>query len=105
DENMNHIGLSASYSPTDKIGFYLRYVYSKVNDLSELNDDERVVKRTHHTVFSELRFRLEETSELIAQYGVGNTGGILESTYTPFGGGVPTLDTQHIFRVYYRKKF
>jgi hypothetical protein len=105
DENMNHIGLSASYLPTEKIGFYLRYVYSKVNDLSELNDNTRVVKRTHHTVFSEVRFRLEETSELIAQYGVGNTGGILESTYTPFGGGVPTLDTQHIFRVYYRKKF
>ncbi|MCF7873614.1 MAG: hypothetical protein K9L84_02630 [Candidatus Omnitrophica bacterium] len=105
DENMNHIGVSASYLPNEKIGFYLRYVYSKVNDLSELNNDSRVVKRTHHTVFSEVRFRLEETSELIAQYGVGNTGGILESTYTPFGGGVPTLDTQHIFRVYYRKKF
>ncbi len=105
DENMNHIGLSASYLPTEKIGIYLRYVYSKVNDISELNDDARVVKRTHHTVFSELRYRLEESSELIAQYGVGSAGGILESTYTPFGGGVPTLDTQHIFRVYYRKKF
>jgi hypothetical protein len=105
DENMNHIGVSASYLPTEKLGFYLRYVYSKVNDLSELNEDSRVVKRTHHTVFSEVRFRLEKTSELIAQYGVGNSGGILESTYTPFGGGVPTLDTQHIFRVYYRKKF
>lgn len=105
DENMNHVGISASYLPTEKISFYLRYVYSRANDLSELNEDSRVVKRTHHTVFSEVRFRLEKTSELIAQYGVGNSGGILESTYTPFGGGVPTLDTQHIFRVYYRKKF
>jgi len=105
DDNTNHLGFEISYLPTEKLGFYGRYVYSKCKDISELNEDSRTEERSHHTFFSEARFRIKEDSELIAQYGVGGIAGIAESTYSPFGGGVATLDTQHIVRVYYRKKF
>jgi len=105
DDNTNHIGLEISYLPTEKIGLYGRYVYSRCKDISELNEDSRVEKRSHHTFFSEVRLRIKKDSELIAQYGVGGIAGAAESTYSPFGGGVATLDTQHIARVYYRKKF
>ncbi len=105
DDNTNHIGLEVSYSPIEKLGLYGRYVYSRANDISELNEDGRVENRPHHTFFSEVRLGLKEGSELIAQYGVGSIAGIADSTYSPFGGGVATLDTQHIVRFYYRKKF
>ena len=105
DDNTNHIGLEVSYLPVEKLGLYGRYVYSRANDISELNEDGRVENRGHHAFFSEARLRLKEDSELIAQYGVGGIAGVAESTYSPFGGGVATLDTQHIVRVYYRRKF
>ena len=105
DDNMNHIGIEAAYTPFKKLGFYVRYVYSRVKDITELNEQNSVSKDTHHSVFSEIRYNLEENSELVAQYGVGNISGLSYSSYTPFGGGVATLDTEHIFRLTYRKKF
>jgi hypothetical protein len=106
DDNMNHFGIEVAYFPLKKLGLYLRYAYiPKVFDISELNDNKEVRERSHQYVFSEIRLRIDKESELVAQYGVGSTAGIGTSTYTPFGGGVPTLDTQHIFRIYYHKKF
>lgn len=105
DDNMNHIGLEVSYLPAEKLGLYLRYVYSRANDISELDQYSQVARNSHHTIFSELKLRIEDDSELVAQYGVGNIGSIANTVSTPFGGGVATLDTQHIVRVYYRKKF
>jgi len=105
DDNMNHIGIEASYTPFERLGFYARYVYSRVKDITELNEQDSVTKDSHHTVFTEIRYNLEENSELVAQYGVGNISGLSYSSYTPFGGGVATLDTEHIFSLTYRKKF
>ncbi|MFH1902021.1 MAG: hypothetical protein ABIK26_07210 [Candidatus Omnitrophota bacterium] len=105
DDNMNHTGLEVEYLPFEKLGFYFRYVYSRCKDISELANDTRVAKRSHHNLFNEVRLRLEENSELVAQYGVGSFAGMETVSYTPFGGGVAVLDTQHIFRLYYRKKF
>ena len=105
DDNTNHIVFELKYSPIEKLGFFGRYVYSKANDISELNENGSVENRSHHTFFSEVRLELKESSELIAQYGVGSVAGIADSSYSPLGGGIATLDTQHIVRVYYRKKF
>lgn len=106
DENMNHLGLEASYIMDDKVGFYLRYVYSRVNNLSDFNHGDGIVNKTgHHNVFSEIKYFLNQKSELIFQYGAGGYGFISTPTDTPFGGGVAALDTQHIVRVYYRRKF
>ncbi|MCK4912316.1 MAG: hypothetical protein KAS05_01185, partial [Candidatus Omnitrophica bacterium] len=42
DDNTNHIGLELNYSPTEKLGFHGRYVYSRANDISELNENGSV---------------------------------------------------------------
>ncbi|MCK4912924.1 MAG: hypothetical protein KAS05_04290, partial [Candidatus Omnitrophica bacterium] len=105
DDNTNHIGLELNYSPTEKLGFHGRYVYSRANDISELNENGSVENRSHHTFFSEVKLELKEDSELIGQYGVGSIAGTADSSYSPLGGGIATLDTQHIVRVYYRRKF
>lgn len=106
DDNMNHIGFEGAYIFNNKLGVYLRYVYSRANNLRQLFENQQVVKTSHHSVFSEINYRMDEKSELVAQYGVGGYGDISTmGTYTPYGGGLATLDTQHIVRVYYRRKF
>ncbi len=106
DENMNHLGLEASYIMDNKLGFYLRYVYARANNLRDYDHGKGRVNRTgHHNVFTEAKYRVDAESEIIAQYGVGGYGLVATPTETPFGGGVAVLDTQHIFRLYYRRKF
>ena len=105
DDNANHIGLEIGCFPLDKLGFYIRYMYTRAKDISELNDNGIATERSYHNVFSEIRLRYKKDEELVFQYGVGGMVGIDAPTYTPFGGGTPVLDIQHIFRIYYRKKF
>jgi len=105
DDNTNHIGFEIDYNPLEKLGLYLRYAYSKPKDISELNEDSKVEKRSHHYFFFEARCRATEDSEFVGQYGVGTTAYVGLPTYTPFGGNPPVLDLQHILRLYYRRKF
>ena len=105
DDNVNHIGLELAYQPLKNLGFYLRYTYSKMYDYSELNDNQGANEDSHHNFFSEVRFSPWEDNEFILQYGVGSVTPIGVSIGSPFGGSLPVLDTQHIFRVYYRRKF
>ena len=105
DDNSNHIGLEISYVPVKKLALYFRYVFSRVKDISELNENGTVQKHNHHDIFCEARLRFTKDSELVTQYGVGISAFSGTSTYSPYGGSVPTLDTEHIFRMYYRRKF
>jgi len=104
DENMNHTGLEIEYFPLDKLGFYFRYVFSRAKSISELATHNRVIKKSHHNVFLEVKYKAFENDEFILQYGVGKEN-YLDATFTPYGGGLPALDTQHIVRVYYKKRF
>lgn len=105
DDNVNHISLETAYMPLDKLGFYLKYTYSKMNDYTELNDGQTTGKNSHHNFFAEMRYRPVGDSEFILQYGVGGITPISVSTGSPFGGGIPVLDTQQVVRAYYRRKF
>ncbi|MDD5347843.1 MAG: hypothetical protein PHT59_04440 [Candidatus Omnitrophica bacterium] len=104
-DDMNHIGLEVGYLPTEKLGLYLRYTYSIWNDLDRLvaGDTKSV---GHHNVFLAGRYRPSEDDELVLEYGVSPNYPLMElSSTNPFGGGLQTIDTQHIIRLYYRRKF
>ncbi len=105
DSNFNHIGLEAAYLPVEKLALYARYTYSYMNDYSELNNNQGVNQHSHHNFFSEIRYRPLDDREIIFQYGVGGLVPIGVITGSPFGGSLPVLDTQHIIRMFYRKKF
>ena len=105
DDNFNHIGLEVAFTPCRKLGFYLRYAYSRMYDYSELNDGQGLNLRSHHNFFSEARYRVTDDSEFIMQYGAGGVLPIGVDSTSPFGGSLPVLDTQHIVRAYYRRKF
>jgi hypothetical protein len=103
-DNMNHVGIEMSYMPTKKTGIVLKYTYSRWKDLDRLvNGITKPVG--HHNFFGEFRYLPSKDDEFILQYGEGNTSAIGNITFDPFGGSLLTIDTQHIIRAYYRRKF
>ncbi|MCF7916702.1 MAG: tetratricopeptide repeat protein [Candidatus Omnitrophica bacterium] len=105
DNNINHAGIEVEYLPIENLGLYFSYVWSRWNDLDRMADGEGVFFEDHHNFFTEARWLVSESDSLILQYGVSGRGVLSEFLYDPYGGTLSTLDTQHIFRVYYRKQF
>lgn len=104
-DNMNHIGMELIYMPIKKLGMLFKYTYSRVQDLDRLQSG--ITNPVgHHNFFSEFRYLPSKDDEMILQYGVGDTSSIGNvSSIDPYGGSMLTLDTQHIIRAYYRRKF
>lgn len=105
DNNMNHIGFEASYVFSKKLGFYLQYTYSRLNDITLMREGKSKYYLEHHDFFSELRYKFSSDDEFVMQYGESGRSPVAITSFDPFGGSVATLDTQHIFRLYYRRKF
>jgi hypothetical protein len=106
DDNINHIGFETSYMPTKKIGLNFKYTYSRWNDLTRmLTGAYDKIYLGHHNVFVEFRYFPSQYDELVLQYGESGRAPIATVAFDPFGGGSPVLDTQHIVRGYYRRKF
>jgi len=104
-DNMNHVGLEVTYMPTKKMGMLFKYIYSRCQDLEDLQNGDTSITG-HHNFFSEFRYLPSKEDEFILQYGVGDTSSINNlSSLDPYGGGMLTLDTQHIIRAYYRRRF
>jgi hypothetical protein len=109
DSNLNHVGLEVAYSPTPKFGIFLKYTFSRWQDLDKLTSGESTKMFAHHNAFIEFMYRKSSFENLVFQYGEASRdpymGGILDVGWDPYGGSVETLDTEHIFRLYYRRKF
>ncbi len=103
-DNMNHVGLELAYMPTPKIGMMFKYVYSRSQDVNRLvaGITEPV---GHHNFYSEFRYLPSKDDEIVLQYGEGNSSAIGSLNLDPYGGSMLTLDTQHIIRAYYRRRF
>lgn len=105
DDNINHIGLEVTYLPTKKFGFFFRYTFSRWNALDRMINGLDKIYLSHHNFATEFRYMPTELEEFILQYGESGIAPIGTVTYDPFGGSLATLDTRHILRMYYRKKF
>lgn len=109
NDNMNHVGMEVTYMPTPKLGISFKYIYSRSKDLIQLPSSDYGLTDNvvgHHNFFSEFRYLPSKDDELILQYGVGDTSSIGNmSSIDPYGGSMLTLDTQHIIRAYYRRRF
>jgi hypothetical protein len=104
-DNMNHVGIELTYMPVKKLGVSFKYTYSRCQDVDPLQNGLTEVTR-HHNFFSEFRYLPSKDSELIFQYGVGDTNSIAnQASFDPYGGNLITLDTQQIIRAFYRQRF
>lgn len=105
DSNINHTGIEIEYFPSDKLSFYFKYVYSKWNDINRILYPEGDLCQDHHNFFFETKYQPTSSDEIIFQYGVFTKGEVGELLFDPYGGTLSVLDTQHIFRIFYRKTF
>lgn len=104
DSNMNHIGFEAFYMLWKKFGIATKYTYSRWKDPQSLKDG-RTHAIGHHNLFTELRYLPSKDEEFAVLYGVGGSQGIALQSYDPFGGSLATIDTEHLIRLYYKRKF
>ena len=106
DDNINHFGTTVRYDFTPKLTGYLKYTYSKAYNLYRLNTSGDLKYEDHHNVFIELDYSVSEYGLLTIQFGEGSVvSPVWGATASPFGDFYPTLDTQHILRIYYQGKF
>ena len=105
DNNMNHAGVELEFKPNDKFSFFTRYVYSIMNDVNRFAAGDSDISANHHNFFAEVALNPTPTDSLVLQYGVYTHGYVGELLFDPWGGTMTTLDTQHLARIYYRKKF
>jgi hypothetical protein len=100
--------MEITYMPTEKIGMSFKYIYSRCKDIYYNGTDYLLTDDVvgHHNFFSEFRYMPSKDDEFSMQYGVGDTSSLGNiASLDPYGGSMLTLDTQHIIRVYYRRKF
>ncbi len=105
DDNMNHAGLEVAYRPLRRLAFFFKYTYARWVDMLELNASGREIYYGHHNIFFETRVNVDPSSELVFMFGVGGLTPVGTTSYDPFGGALAVLDTQHIVRLFYRKRF
>jgi hypothetical protein len=106
DDNMNHFGVGLKYEFTPKLTGFLKYTFSKAYNLYRLNTSGDLKYQNHHNVFMEFDYSITEYGFLVIQLGEGSAASPVWSyTASPFGDFYPTLDTQHIIRIYYNGKF
>ena len=103
-DGMNHVGLELTYMPVPKIGMHFRYIYSRAQGLDRLRAGITNLV-SYHNFSGEFRYLPSKDDELIMQYGVGEASILGNTVFDPYGGSMLTLDTQHIIRMYYRRKF
>ncbi len=108
DDNMNHVGFEMAYKPVPKIDLFFKYNYSRWQDLDRL-----ILGSTklygHHNLFAEFMYHQSQNEDFVLQYGEASrnpVNGTIENVgWDPYGGSLRTIDTRHIIRAYYRRKF
>ncbi|MFC1667465.1 hypothetical protein ACFL0P_06370 [Candidatus Omnitrophota bacterium] len=106
DDNINHFGTTLKYKFNPKMTGYLKYTFSKAYNLYRLITSGDLKYEDHHNVFIELDYNVSEYGLLTIQFGEGSVvSPVWGATASPFGDFYPTLDTQHILRVYYQGRF
>ncbi len=106
DDNINHFGATLKYEFNKRLTGFLKYTFSKAYNLYRLNTSGDLKYQDHHNVFIELDYNVTEYGLLVIQFGEGSVvSPVWGVTASPFGDFLPTLDTQHILRIYYNGKF
>jgi len=106
DDNMNHFGAGMRYKFNNRLLGFLKYTYSKAYNLYRLNTSGDLKYEDHHNVFVEFDYDVTEHGLLVIQFGEGSViSPVWGATASPYGDFYPTLDTQHMLRVYYNGRF
>ncbi|MCA9395621.1 MAG: hypothetical protein KC649_00505, partial [Candidatus Omnitrophica bacterium] len=109
DENFNHQGISVDYQINDRWSMFFDYTHSRqvnVDRLINTNYQEFNIV-DHHNIYGILKYKINPSSVLTMEYGVfgdnlyNNEGSLAlpASQYAVTTFSLPTLDTEHLFRI------
>lgn len=109
DNNMNHIGIEINYLPVEKLRLSLHYQYSRWQDLDVITEGNTKMYG-HHNVFAEIMYCMSKNEDFVLQFGEAGRmpmyGEIITITWDPYPGSLwRSIDTQHLVRMFYRKRF
>lgn len=107
DENVNHQGLSMDYQINNRWSVFADYSHSMVVDVPRFIDTGFTEYNydSHHNVYGVLKYRVNSQTFLLMEYGVfGKTfyEGSEALPVSPFAVttfSLPTIDTEHLFRL------
>ena len=107
DDNMQHFGAETSLVPTKSLGFFARYTYSRAYNLIQLNKDKTLSYQGYHNIFLEGRYIAPKDNIFSLEYGVGPAYFVNTSITDPALSfyTAPVLETEHIIRMTYQKRF
>lgn len=106
DDNINHVGFLAAWSPMKRLVIIGRYVVSWAIDVTNENAGAGADFRSHHGLYGRMAWKISDDSNLNLEFGeaaLGPTPALF--SVDPFGDSYPTLDTQHLVRLVYSSKF
>jgi len=106
DDNLNHVGLTAAWSPLKRLVVVGRYVISWAIDITRENAGEGAHFDPRHSLYGRLAWKLTDDSDLSIEFGEAALG-LSPALFSvdPFGEFYPTLDTEHLVRIVYSSKF
>lgn len=103
DDNVNHQGVSLAFSLSDRMSFFMDYSHSMQIDVPRLINTNAgdIEYKDHHNVYVSMDYRLNSSTVFRAEYGVFGLGvdSPQVSPYSTTGFSLPTIDTEHLFRV------
>lgn len=103
DDSVSHEGLSVEFDVTDRVKLFLDYTHSRVVDLPHFiaSNYTAKVEEDHHNVYGSFDYKINSSTVFRAEYGVFGMGTNtpLVTPYSTTGFSLPTLDTEHLFRV------
>ncbi|MDP8260127.1 MAG: hypothetical protein P9L96_03890 [Candidatus Gygaella obscura] len=102
DENINHFGMELKYSPKKNLTFWAKYIYSKLYDLYAANKERNLYYEGHNNFFLGTQYHIDENQSLELMFGEFVD---YDADYTDSTWSLSALDTQHIVRIFFRKKF
>ena len=103
DDNISHQGVSMEFDYSARLKFFMDYTHSRTVDVSRLIATNYTVDDAvdHHNVYSSLDYKINASTVLRSEYGVFGMGANtpLVPPYSTTTFSLPTLDTEHLFRV------
>jgi hypothetical protein len=102
DDNINHTGLEVKFRPTQKLTLSFEYMLTRFIDLYNQVIGNGIDYGWHNNFFTGLRYDIDETQYLDLLFGEFIGYG---DPYYSGRWSLSAVDTQHIVRLFYKKKF
>ncbi len=107
DDNVEHQGISVDWQITDRWSAFFDYTHTHLADVPKLiaNNFTRLDFDDHHNIYTRLRYRINTNAVLTAEYGAfGQTfyegsDALPATAYAVTTFALPTVDTEHLFRL------